>query len=68
MKWLKVKPLNQEDLLSKAEFRLKYEEFFYLQLEFLMSNISKKSKFKGFNFSKVGNSFNEFYNSHLLLT
>ena len=57
-------PTNQQ-LLSKAEFRLKYEEFFYLQLEFLMSNISKKSKFKGFNFSKVGNSFNEFYNSHL---
>jgi len=52
-------------LLSKAEFRLKYEEFFYLQLEFLMSNIFKKSKFKGFNFSKVGKSFNKFYNQHL---
>ncbi|MDA9241190.1 ATP-dependent DNA helicase RecG, partial [Flavobacteriaceae bacterium] len=39
--------------------------FFYLQLEFLMSNISKKSKFKGFNFSKVGDSFNKFYSSHL---
>ena len=57
-------PSNHE-LLSKAEFRLKYEEFFYLQLEFLMSNISKKSKFKGFNFSKVGDSFNKFYKSHL---
>ena len=57
-------PLNQE-LLSKAESRLKYEEFFYMQLEFLMSNISKKSKFKGFNFSKVGDSFNNFYSSHL---
>jgi len=57
-------PFNQE-LLSQAEHRLKYEEFFYLQLEFLMSNISKKSKFKGFNFSKVGDSFNKFYSSHL---
>ena len=57
-------PSNHE-LLSKAEFRLKYEEFFYLQLEFLMSNISKKTKFKGFNFSKVGDSFNKFYKSHL---
>jgi len=57
-------PSNHE-LLSKAEFRLKYEEFFYLQLEFLMSNITKKSKFKGFNFSKVGDSFNKFYKSHL---
>ena len=52
-------------MLSKSEFRLKYEEFFYLQLEFLMTNVSKKSKFKGFNFSKVGNHFNSFYNSHL---
>tara|TARA_B110000003_G_scaffold261238_1_gene282767 strand:+ start:358 stop:2463 length:2106 start_codon:yes stop_codon:yes gene_type:complete len=56
---------SDHELLSKAEFRLKYEEFFYLQLEFLMSNISKKSKFKGFNFSKVGNSFNDFYKSYL---
>ena len=56
---------SDHELLSKAQFRLKYEEFFYLQLEFLMSNISKKSKFKGFNFSKVGNSFNDFYKSYL---
>ncbi|MDA8589462.1 ATP-dependent DNA helicase RecG, partial [Flavobacteriaceae bacterium] len=52
-------------ILSKSEFRLKYEEFFYLQLEFLMTNVSKKSKFKGFNFSKVGSHFNSFYSSHL---
>ena len=56
---------ESQSMLSKSEFRLKYEEFFYLQLEFLMTNVSKKSKFKGFNFSKVGNYFNSFYNSHL---
>ena len=56
---------ESQSMLSKSEFRLKYEEFFYLQLEFLMTNVSKKSKFKGFNFSKVGNHFNSFYNSHL---
>jgi ATP-dependent DNA helicase RecG len=56
---------ESQSMLSKSEFRLKYEEFFYLQLEFLMTNVSKKSKFKGFNFSKVGKHFNSFYNSHL---
>ena len=56
---------ESQSMLSKSEFRLKYEEFFYLQLEFLMTNVSKKSKFKGFNFSKVGNHFNSFYNSYL---
>ena len=56
---------ESQNMLSKSEFRLKYEEFFYLQLEFLMTNVSKKSKFKGFNFFKVGNHFNSFYNSHL---
>ena len=56
---------ESQSMLSKSEFRLKYEEFFYIQLEFLMTNVSKKSKFKGFNFSIVGNHFNSFYNSHL---
>ena len=56
---------ESQSLLSKSEFRLKYEEFFYLQLEFLIKNSSKKSKFKGFNFSKVGKYFNSFYNSYL---
>ena len=56
---------ESQSMLSKSEFRLKYEEFFYLQLEFLMTNVSKKSKFKGFNFSKVGKHFNSFYNSYL---
>lgn len=56
---------ESQGLLSKSEFRLKYEEFFYLQLEFLIKNSSKKSKFKGFNFSKVGKYFNSFYNSYL---
>lgn len=57
-------PISQT-LLSKALFRLKYEEFFYIQLQFIFKNIYNKNKFKGFNFSKVGNNFNTFYNDHL---
>ena len=57
-------PKNQV-LLAKAQFRLKYEEFFFIQLQFLFKNISNKNKFKGFKFSKVGYYFNSFYNKHL---
>jgi len=57
-------PKNQA-LLAKAQFRLKYEEFFFIQLQFLFKNISNKNKFKGFKFSKVGYYFNSFYNKHL---
>ena len=56
---------ESQKLLSSSEFRLKYEEFFFLQLNFLLSNSYNKSRFKGFNFSKVGNSFNSFYEKNL---
>ena len=52
-------------LLSKSQFRLKYEEFFFIQLQFVFKNLINKNKFKGFNFSKVGSFFNDFYNNHL---
>ena len=57
-------PKNQI-LLSKAQFRLKYEEFFFIQLQFVLKNLITKNKFKGFNFSKVGDFFNNFYNNNL---
>jgi len=52
-------------LLAKAQFRLKYEEFFFIQLQFLFKNLSNKNRFKGFVFSNVGKYFNTFYNHHL---
>ena len=58
---------ESQKLLSSSEFRLKYEEFFFLQLNFLLSNSYNKSRFKGFNFSKVGNSFNSFYKKNYTL-
>jgi len=57
-------PKNQLQL-SKAQFRLKYEEFFFIQLQFVFKNLINKNKFKGFNFSKVGQFFNDFYNNNL---
>ncbi|EDP70008.1 ATP-dependent DNA helicase [Flavobacteriales bacterium ALC-1] len=53
------------ELLSKAQFRLKFEELFYIQLQLILKNLIHKSKIKGFPFEKVGDYFNTFYNSHL---
>ncbi|KAA2217247.1 ATP-dependent DNA helicase RecG [Maribacter flavus] len=57
-------PKNQE-LLAKAQFRLKFEELFYLQLQLIAKNMLHKQKIKGFNFDQVGPLFNDFYANHL---
>jgi len=57
-------PKSQE-LLAKAQFRLKFEEFFYLQLQLLMKNMLQKQKIKGYTFEQVGEHFTEFYENHL---
>jgi len=53
------------ELLAKAQFRLKFEELFYIQLQLILKNLIHKSKIKGFPFNKVGDYFNSFYNNHL---
>jgi len=57
-------PKSQE-LLSKAQFRLKFEELFYIQLQLIIKNLIHKSKIKGFPFDKVGTYFNTFFKDHL---
>ncbi|MFD2824576.1 ATP-dependent DNA helicase RecG [Lacinutrix iliipiscaria] len=57
-------PKHQE-LLSKAQFRLKFEELFYIQLQLILKNLIHKSKIKGFPFLIVGNYFNSFFKEHL---
>tara|TARA_R110000868_G_scaffold258961_2_gene516695 strand:+ start:5156 stop:7318 length:2163 start_codon:yes stop_codon:yes gene_type:complete len=57
-------PKNQE-LLGRAQFRLKFEELFYIQLQLIIKNLIHKSKIKGYPFTKVGDLFNTFFNTHL---
>ncbi len=57
-------PKTQE-LLARAQFRLKFEELFYIQLQLIIKNLIHKSKIKGFTFEKVGGYFNTFFNEHL---
>ena len=57
-------PQDQE-ALSKAQFRLKFEELFYIQLQLILKNLIHKSKIKGFPFETVGEHFNSFFKHHL---
>ena len=57
-------PNSHKDLVN-AESRLKFEEFFYMQLQLLLKNLQRKKKIRGFVFSKVGSAFNIFFKEHL---
>ena len=57
-------PRSQHEL-ARAQYRLKFEEFFYMQLQLIIKNQLHKSKIKGYPFSEIGTYFNNFYNEHL---
>lgn len=57
-------PKSQE-LLAKAQFRLKFEELFFIQLQLITKNLIRKHKIKGHPFDSVGAYFTTFYNHHL---
>lgn len=52
-------------LLREAQYRLKFEELFYIQLNILRYTADRKSKLKGFVFTKVGGYLNTFYEQNL---
>jgi len=52
-------------LLSKAQFRLKFEELFFIQLQLISKKLIRKQKIKGYPFKSVGELFNKFYQDHL---
>ena len=53
------------EALAKAQYRLKFEELFYIQLQLITKNLIRKHKIKGHPFTKVGEYFNDFYQNHL---
>jgi len=57
-------PKNQ-DLLAKAQFRLKFEELFYVQLQLISKKLLRKQKIKGMPFEAVGEKFTGFFENHL---
>ncbi len=56
---------NSADELKAARFRLKFEELFFIQLDLLKLKLVKLEASKGFEFDKVGEHLNEFYEKHL---
>ncbi len=53
------------DSLAKAQFRLKFEELFFIQLQLITKNLIRKQKIKGHPFTNVGDYFNNFFQNHL---
>jgi ATP-dependent DNA helicase RecG len=57
-------PTNSEDI-RQAQHRLKFEEYFFFQLNILQSKNLRKQQITGQKFEQVGNYFNTFYHNHL---
>ena len=53
------------DLLRKAQYRLKFEELFYVQLNILRYTKERRFKYRGYVFGKVGEAFHTFYTHYL---
>ncbi len=57
-------PQNPNDI-TQANYRLKFEELFYLQLNILRYAGDHRRKYRGYIFKNVGSIFNGFYYDHL---
>ncbi|MCK5281369.1 MAG: ATP-dependent DNA helicase RecG, partial [Cyclobacteriaceae bacterium] len=55
---------QSQNILLKAQYRLKFEEFFYLQLRLIKLKLTRKEKFKGQIFNST-NILTDFYHNHL---
>ncbi|MDC1168031.1 ATP-dependent DNA helicase RecG [Flavobacteriaceae bacterium] len=53
------------EMLEKAQYRLKFEELFFIQLQLVRKKLIRKNKIRGYVFEKVGAVFNEFYSQYL---
>ncbi|MDR2125631.1 MAG: ATP-dependent DNA helicase RecG [Prevotellaceae bacterium] len=53
------------ELLEKSQYRLKFEELFYIQLSLLLQRLNRLQKNGGFIFPKIGCNFNNFYKNNL---
>jgi len=51
--------------LEQARLRLKFEELFYVQLNIVRYASDQRRKYRGYVFSRIGDSFNTFYRNNL---
>ncbi len=52
-------------MLQRAEARVKFEEFLHIQLRLLRVKMMRQENVQGWNFEKVGEKFNSFFNDYL---
>ena len=57
-------PRNTKEL-QLAQYRLKFEELFYIQLNILQYARDRQMRYVGHRFAKVGDMFNRFYHENL---
>lgn len=53
------------ETLTRAQYRLKFEELFYIQLSILNYSTERKNKYRGIVFPKIDEYFNTFYFNNL---
>jgi ATP-dependent DNA helicase RecG len=56
---------NNSSELKQAEYRIKFEELFYIQISILRLKTGRDNEIIGFVFGKVGDTFNNFYHKNL---
>ena len=57
-------PQSQE-ALARAQYRMKFEELFFVQLQLGLKKQHRKESIKGIPFPKIGTYFNRFFHEHL---
>ena len=63
VQWIHAPATPQQ--LEWAKRRIKFDEFFFLQLTQLRAKLKHKQQIKGYAFAEVGTTFLNFYNHHL---
>ncbi len=56
---------SDNEILAKAEARIKFEELFFIQLRLLRFKLNRSRTVRGHRFSVVGEKFNTFYSTYL---
>ena len=56
---------KNEELRKRAEYRIKFDELFFIQLKLLLQKEIRKNDFQGQIFSTIGSYFNTYYSKYL---
>jgi len=54
-----------ESVSGRGQYRLKFEELFYVQLNILRYAKDRQRRYRGYIFERVGDVFNTFYSQNL---